>query len=110
MRLPTCIRTQIGSTEGFVGQPYLEVTTLLLLVELGDSQTCTIDCYRIANVAVTQNGRRVGYCKGAPPCISMEGRDGAKMLDLDDIEHVGSCNERVKRLARPVNMMSDRLT
>lgn len=108
--LPTRIRTEIGSIQRFVGQPYFEVTALLHLVELGDSQACSIDCYRITNVTVAQNRRRVGYRQSTPPCISVEGRDGAKMLDLDEPLSLGPCNERIERLARPVNMFWERST
>lgn len=104
MGVPTWTRTQIGSVQCFVGQPYLEVTTLLLLVKLGDSQTRSIDCYRITNVTVTENGCRAGYCQSTTPSISLEGGNGAKMLDLDGIEHDGPCKGRNERLARPVNM------
>lgn len=58
----------------------------MLLVELGDGQTGSVDCYRITNVTVTQDGGRVGYGQSAPACVSLDGSDGTKMFDLDDIE------------------------
>lgn len=85
--LPTCTRTQIGSIQRFVGQPYFEVTTVPLLVKLCDSQACSVDCYRITDVTVTQDGCSVGYGQRTPPCVALKVRNGAKMLDLDDIEH-----------------------
>lgn len=95
MGLPICTRTQIGSIQCFVGQPYFEVTTLLLLVKLRDGQTRSIDCYRITNATVTQNGCRVGYYQSTSPCISLDGRNGARVLDLDDIELGGLYKERI---------------
>ena len=108
--LPTCIRTEIGSIQRFVGQPYFEVATLLLLVKIGDSQACTVDCDRITDVTVTQNGCSAGYRQSTPPCISVEGRDSAEVLDLDETLSSAGRIERVERLARPVNMFWNRST
>jgi len=40
----------------------------------------------------------------------VEGRDGAKMLDLDGVECDGAYKERIERLARPVNMFWEKTT
>ncbi len=101
--------TQISSVQSLVREPYLEPATFLRFVELRHGQAGTVDCYRVTNVAIIEDGRRVRYCERAPSRVVLNGGHGAHVLNLSlrktfvcDVEYQNLDSNT--RRTRPVNM------
>ena len=89
-------RTQVGPVERLVGQPDLEPSSALVLVKRRDGETCAVDCDRVADVAVIQDGCGICYGETAASSVGVDVHYGSTPLNLDanDVGERGGSGRR----------------